>query len=107
MNAIHRTKENLTAQSSPTTARLRSCRKLISAIEKTKEAILIEFRERIETREHLLRLALNEAEAVAWQSGFPQLVFPTLAMEKAQAVTAWHVRQRTMRRNSYGLAYAA
>ena|SRR5436190_17493465 len=45
----------------------------------------------------LLRQALNEAEAIAWQTGFPQLVFPSLALEKARAVATWESRQRTMR----------
>ena len=31
----------------------------------------------------ILHLALNEAEALAWQNGFPELIFPTLALEKA------------------------
>ena|SRR2546427_886630 len=45
----------------------------------------------------LLRQALNEAEAIAWQTGFPQLVFPSLALEKARAVATWESRQRSMR----------
>jgi hypothetical protein len=49
----------------------------------------------------LLQHALNEAEAIAWQTGFPQLVFPSLALEKAHAVAAWEARQRTLRQASY------
>ena len=37
----------------------------------------------------LFQLALNEAEALAWQTEFPELVFPTLAQEKARKVAAW------------------
>jgi len=33
--------------------------------------------------------ALNEAEAAAWQTMFPHLVFPALATEKVQAAIAW------------------
>jgi hypothetical protein len=44
----------------------------------------------------LLELAMNEAEALAWQTDFPQLFFPTLAAEKAGAVAGWHARQRRL-----------
>src|SRR5262245_10478015 len=76
---------------------LASCWKLLSQIEKTKTAILTEFRTTLESHEHLLRLALNESEALAWLTGVPQLVVPTLAREKAQAVAAWHARQQSLR----------
>ncbi len=72
---------------------LASCRKLISQMERTKNAIAAEFRGMMGKHQHVLQLALNEAEALAWETGFPSLVFPTLAAEKAQAVAAWHERQ--------------
>ncbi|HMJ91349.1 MAG TPA: hypothetical protein VK530_16120 [Candidatus Acidoferrum sp.] len=58
--------------------------------------------------EHLnvLRLAVNEAEAIAWSTGLPQLVFPVLAVEKAQAALAWHRRQRAVRRAGLEIAFA-
>jgi len=65
---------------------------------------LNEFRSTIEAHEHLLHLALNEAEALAWQSGVPHLVFPALAREKAQGVTEWYQRQRSLHRPAKGLA---
>jgi len=46
----------------------------------------------------LVELALNEAEALAWQTPFPQLVFPTLAEEKATALANWRARQDALRR---------
>jgi len=70
-----------------------SCRKLVAQMNKAKHAILTEFNGTVQAQEHLLRLALNEAEALAWQTGFPQLVFPDLALEKAQAVVARQARQ--------------
>jgi hypothetical protein len=54
----------------------------------------------------VLKLALNEAEALAWQTDFPHLFFPALAMEKAQATVAWHQRQRAVRRTAAELAFA-
>jgi hypothetical protein len=52
-----------------------------------------------EAGEHLrlLRLALNEAEALAWQTEYPHLVFPGLAVEKAQATVRWQKRQHAVR----------
>jgi hypothetical protein len=78
---------------------LSSCRKLLAQIESAKASILAEFRERLEPHEHLLELAVNEAEALAWETGFPQLLFPTLAVEKARDVATWHTRQQFVRRN--------
>ena len=74
-----------------------SCRKFLEQIEKTKEAILTEFRATLGAHGQLLRLALNEAEALAWQTDYPHLVFPALAVEKAQAVVTWDARQRSLR----------
>jgi len=86
---------------------LASCKKLGAQIQKTKNAILREFVDAFKAQEHLLRLALNEAEALAWQTEFPHLVFPTLATEKAQAALAWSVRQRSMNRADPSLGAAA
>jgi hypothetical protein len=83
-----------------------TCQKLLVQIEKTKQSILASYRDRLATHDQVLRLALNEAEALAWQTGFPQLVFPTLALEKAQAVATWHERQSSLRRNATALALA-
>jgi hypothetical protein len=72
------------------------CRKMLAQMEQAKNAILAEFQGLLQAPEHLLRLALNEAEALAWKTDYPQLVFPALAMEKANDVTAWHVRQEAI-----------
>lgn len=69
---------------------------VLMQIKQAKNDILAEFSGAGATQDHLLRLALIEAEALAWQTGFPQLVFPTLATEKARAVADWHARQRSM-----------
>src|SRR5690242_7818137 len=69
---------------------------LVERIRSARAAILSEFRDKVEEHEHLLELAMNEAEALAWQTGVPQLVFPTLAMEKAQTAARWHTHQRSV-----------
>lgn len=54
----------------------------------------------------VLRLALNEAEALAWQTEFPHLFFPALASEKANTALAWHERQQLVRRGRHERAFA-
>jgi hypothetical protein len=78
---------------------LASCQKMLARIAGVKETIFHESFAALKTRERLLRLALNEAEAVAWQTMYPHLVFPTLATEKVQAVMAWDKLQ-SLRRGS-------
>ena len=46
---------------------LRSCRKILAQIRKAKAAIFAESRGVLEAHERMLQLALNEAEALAWQ----------------------------------------
>lgn len=77
-----------------------SCRKLLAQIEDVREQVVAEFRDQLEDHKHVLDLALNEAEALAWESGFPQLFFPTLATEKASAVSGWHLRQQSLRQRT-------
>ena len=55
----------------------------------------------------VFQLALNEAEALAWQSGYPHLFFPALAWEKAATVAQWHLRQQTIRQREPVLSFAA
>ncbi|MGO8838798.1 MAG: hypothetical protein ACLQAH_11040 [Limisphaerales bacterium] len=81
------------------TACLASCQKLASRIEQAKGRLLAEFRDTFQVHEKLFRLALGEAEALAWQTDYPQLIFPTLAREKVQAVAAWQARQQSLNRN--------
>ncbi len=46
--------------------------------------------------ERLLKAAINEAEAVAWQTPYPHLFFPVLAEEKAAEARQWVGHQRTI-----------
>src|SRR6476660_1233046 len=98
MNADRETRKDRDASITLANSCLTSCRKLVAQIEKTKDAILAQFRAKLEAHEHMIRLALNEAEAIAWETEYPHLVFPMLAMEKAHAVAAWLTRQRSIAR---------
>jgi len=74
-----------------------NCREHIrSEVTRVKQSALDEFS--AEAGEHvgLLRLALTEAEALAWQTEYPHLVFPVLAAEKARATVRWQKRQRAV-----------
>ena len=68
--------------------------KMLAQVRKAREAILAEARKTVAVHEQLLRLAVNEAEALAWQTMYPHLVFPNLAMEKIQGAAKWSRRQR-------------
>ena len=84
-----------------------SCRKIRTQIAGVKEAIFAEYSRAFSAPERLVRLALNEAEAAAWQTKYPHLLFPTLAVEKVRAVAAWNARQQSVRENSPVIALAA
>lgn len=46
-----------------------------------------------------MRLALNEAEALAIETGFPDLFALDLADEKLAALNRWHTRQQRITAN--------
>jgi hypothetical protein len=84
-----------------------SCRKIRTQIAGVKAAILAESSRAFPASDRLVRLALNEAEAAAWQTKHPHLFFPALATEKVRAVAAWNARQRSVRQSSPVIALAA
>ena len=81
---------------------MQSGKKLLAGIEKQKKTIAAEFRDIVELNQKSFQLALNEAEALAWQTDYPQLFFPTLALEKVQAVATWRTRQQSMQPVIFG-----
>ena len=104
MNAIEETKMNTNQTFADVCAA--SCQKLIAQIKNARDTVLAEFRGTLGASERLLQLALNEAEALAWETEFPHLVFPVLATEKAEALAAWEARQRSIRRTGSARALA-
>jgi hypothetical protein len=94
-------------RSSFSTLCLRSCRKILAEIRKAKGAIFAEARGTLGTHERMLQLALNEAEALAWQTEYPHLVFPALAAEKVHSVADWNRHQRSVWRTDPLFALAA
>ena len=85
-------------QNSFTTFCANYCRKLLTEIQKAKQDMVSQFRKAFSGEEHLLRLALNEAEALAFLTDYPHLVFPALAMEKVQGVAEWTAHQKQLGR---------
>lgn len=86
---------------------VQSCKRLLVGIKQTRSRITNEFHETYETHGQLVQLALNEAEALAWQTAYPHLLFPALAVEKVQAVATWQNRQRAMHRGRLNFAQTA
>ena len=80
-----------------TNACLACGQKFVAQIERVKNSIMADYRETLKAHEQLLNRAVGEAEALAWQTAYPQLVFPTLAMENAQAVAGWSERQQIIK----------
>jgi hypothetical protein len=106
MNTIIVTK-NLNVQQTLTNRCVQSCKKLLLGIESARNRIAHEFHETVEAHGQLVQLALNEAEALAWQTSYPQLFFPSLAVEKVQAVAAWQMRQQSLHQRYSVFAEAA
>jgi hypothetical protein len=82
------------------------CRKVRIQIQQDRDAIKDEFGTLWPAPQRLVHLTLNEAEALAWQTEYPHLIFPTLAREKIQALASWQARQSALRRSGPLLAFA-
>ena len=106
MKLTNRNKTNSSIGSAFGHACLKSCQKILAQIKSVKAAIFAESFKALQTQERLLRLALNEAEALAWETMYPQLVFPTLALEKVQAVATWEAHQQSVRGDNWTSALA-
>lgn len=75
---------------------LASGRKLIAGIEQAKWHLMADLGKAFQLPERLFRVAVNEAEALAWKTEFPHLVFPALAAEKIQAASVWYDGRSTV-----------
>jgi hypothetical protein len=61
-----------------------------------KSKVAREFGQRMAGYDQVLKAAVNEAEALAWQTPYPHLFFPLLAEEKAAKVRQWAAHQREL-----------
>ena len=90
--------ENEFHQNAFTTFCANYCRKLLSDIQQARQDLVSQFRKTFAGQEQLLRLALNEAEALAFLTEYAHLVFPDLAMEKVQSAANWSRHQQQLGR---------
>lgn len=72
---------------------LKACRSGLEQLSRMKKTIAHEFSSKVAGYEQVLRSALNEAEALAWDTQHPLLFFPELAQEKARGASRWAKRQ--------------
>jgi hypothetical protein len=86
---------------------LAQCQKLAAQIAQAKNNLVAEFKENFGGQERLIQLAVNEAEALAWETEYPHLVFPSLALEKVKVAANWRQRQQVVRRTNPIFAFAA
>ncbi len=74
--------------------------KVAKWIETARKGLADEWQPRFSLSDPSLHLALGEAEALAWQTAFPHLVFPELAREKINKAIAWQRRQEEVHASS-------
>jgi len=98
---------NPTTFQSFATACFASCQKLAAQIDQVKTTFLAEFHDTFAAHGQLLNHVINEADALAWQTDYPQLFFPALALEKVQAAANWKARQEQLFRHAPAYALAA
>lgn len=94
-----------TARSSHRT-RSQSRHNWVDPVANLRALLELEFSELRRKQPRMLRLAFDEAEALAWQSGFPHLLFLVLAQEKAEAIARWDWRQNRIRQTASMIAFA-
>ena len=107
MNMTQCKKENLNTDKTLRAACRGVCEKIGRQIRQAKNDVLAEFRGAFKANEQLLRLAVVEADALAWQTDYPHLLFPVLATEKIQNAANWKRRQQVLLRHHPAYALAA
>jgi hypothetical protein len=80
--------------SRPATTHPAAVRQAIKAkLNEYKAGVWEEFRHESEGLLQLIRLAVNEAEGLAWSTPYAHLLLPALVEEKIQSVRYWASRQ--------------
>jgi tRNA nucleotidyltransferase/poly(A) polymerase len=107
MNTTEYNKQNLTVDKTLKDTCQELCAKFVQQIGQAKKNLVAEFRDAFATQEQLLQLAIVEADALAWQTDYPHLLFPALATEKIERAAHWQARQGFLLRNTSPYALAA
>jgi len=66
---------------------------VVARLDEYKAGLLKEFCNEPETFLHFARLAVNEAESLAWSTPYAHLFFPALVEERIQYARQWASRQ--------------
>jgi len=74
----------------------RSCQGALARLAAVKAQVERGFGQTMAGHDQLLKAALNEAEALAWRTPYPHLLFPLLADEKAAEARKWATRQQAI-----------
>ena len=74
-----------------------ACSRALNQIAQLKQSLAQQVHAQSGMPKQLVHLTLTEAEALAWQTAYPHLLFPLLAAEKAAATLRWHARQQSIR----------
>ena len=107
MNTTENKNQNQSSNQNFTATCIGACEKIADQIVQAKDSLVTEFKDAFKTQEALLRLAIVEADALAWQTEYPHLIFPSLAIEKLQAAIGWQSRQQSLLRIQPAYALAA
>ena len=107
MNTTECNKLNLTADKTLKDTCQELCAKFVQQIGQAKNNLVAEFQGAFATQQQLLQLAIVEADALAWQTDYPHLLFPALATEKIERAAQWRTRQHFLMRNTSPYALAA
>ena len=107
MNTTQCNKENLTTDKTLKDTCQELCAKLVQQIGQAKNNLVAEFQDAFATQEQLLHLAIVEADALAWETDYPHLLFPALATEKIERAAHWQTRQQFLLQNHSPYALAA
>jgi len=81
-----------------------ACPQTLQHLRSLRQALYQEVLNKSAVPKKLLNLALAEAEALAWQTAYPHLLFPSLAAEKVDATVRWHARQSSIKAGELALA---
>jgi len=80
---------------------LRACARLARELNRVKNELTGHFQQLLDLPAPWLQQSVNEAEALAWQAGFPHLLFPVLAEEKVRKLGRWYNHQQKVQRQNY------
>ena len=71
---------------SPFATTTQFCHKMVTAIRDLRDRLIEKYEQTLPDRAHLVRKVIAEAEAMAWQTSFPHLLFPDFVETRVAAL---------------------